>query len=278
MRWDVLAEMTWRAAIGRTLERTHAAAVGFDRKALLAAREQAWLQIREEFGELRGIDEGNRVRLGAWRRPPHAGPGRCGGNAALERYLRNGGNPYTIKDTALQDFGARSNLPVFPAPVAENQGIEALAGARRSWYRAWAEKVLTPVNVLAASKDAADVLQIVMRALQDVGLVCVLPGQKTQVWALDPKRLHVTSKVALMSCPSSRRTLVVPAEEADLWQGAPCLDLATQESYVESTPGQPTWAGRLYRDADIRRIVSAEHTALVPPAGARPIAGAFCRG
>ncbi|MCZ0945645.1 MAG: DEAD/DEAH box helicase [Gammaproteobacteria bacterium] len=262
MRWDVLAEMTWRAAIGRTMERTHTAAVGFDRKALMEACEQARRRIREEFGELRTIDElaVRALVLGVVRHMRDRGAVR---NSAFDRYLHHGGNPHVIRDIALQDFGARSNLPVFPAPVAEKKGIEALAGAGKSWYRAWAEKVLTPVDVLAASRDAPAVLLAVMRALQGAGLVCVLPGGKTQVWALEPERLYVTSETAEMSCPSSRRTLVVPDQEADLWQGTPCLDLATQEDYAETTPAHPTWAGQLYRDADIRRIVSAEHTALV---------------
>ena len=50
-------------------------------------------------------------------------------DSALDGYLRHGGNPFAIRDTALQDFGGRSNLPVFPAPVKEDKGIEALAGA-----------------------------------------------------------------------------------------------------------------------------------------------------
>ena len=262
MRWDVLAEMTWRAAIGRTLERTHTAAVGFDRKALLEACEQARRRIREEFGELRTIDElaARALVLGIVRHMRDRGAVE---DSALDGYLRHGGNPFAIRDMALQDFGGRSNLPVFPAPVKEDKGIEALAGAGKSWYRAWAEKVLTPVNVMAAGRDAPDVLQVVMAALQDAGLVCVLPGRKTQVWALDPQRLYVTSKTALMTCPSSQRTLVVPAQEADLWQGTPCLDLAAQENYAEPARAHPTWAGQLYRSASIRRIVSAEHTALV---------------
>ncbi|MCY3796078.1 MAG: DUF1998 domain-containing protein, partial [Gammaproteobacteria bacterium] len=262
MHWDVLAEMTWRAAIGRTLERTHTAAAGFEREALLAACKQAGLRVREEFGEFRTISAlaVRALVLGVVRHMKDRGAVR---SSAFDGYLRYGGNPFAIRDIALQDFGGRSNLPVFPAPVKEEQGIEALAGAGKSWYRAWAEKVLTPVNVVAAGRDAPAVLQVVMAALQDTGLVCVLPGRKTQVWALEPERLYVTSETAEMSCPSSRRTLVVPAQEADLWQGTPCLDLATQENYTETTPTNPTWAGQLYRDADIRRIVSAEHTALV---------------
>ena len=263
MRWDVLAEMTWRAAIGRTLERTQTASVGFDREALLTACEQTGLRIREEFGELRTIEEVavRALVLGVARHMRDRG---AVANSAFDSYLRHGGRPQAIRDVALQDFGGRSNLPVFPAPVKEDQGIEALAGAGKSWYRAWAEKVLTPVHVVAAGRDAAAVLQVVMTALQDAGLVCVLPGRKTQVWALEPGQLYVTSDLASMTCSTSRRTLVVPAQEADLWLGTPCLDLTTQEHYAESISAHPTWAGQLYRRADIRRIVSAEHTALVP--------------
>ena len=66
-----------------------------------------------------------------------------------------------------------------------------------------------------------------------------------------------------MRCRNSPRTLVVAAQEAPLWEDVPCLDPTVQDVYGYSEPGQPTWAGRLYREADIRRIVSAEHTALV---------------
>ena len=66
-----------------------------------------------------------------------------------------------------------------------------------------------------------------------------------------------------MRCATSPRTLVVSAREADLWHGVPCLDLAAQDRYVKCDPGNPTWAGRLYGQAEIRRIVTAEHTALV---------------
>ena len=102
-----------------------------------------------------------------------------------------------------------------------------------------------------------------MNALCDEGLVTRLPARNTKVWALDPARLHVTTDAAVMRCANSSRTLVVPAREADLWHGVPCLDLAAEDRYVKCDPGRPTWAGRLYGQAEIRRIVSAEHTALV---------------
>ena len=176
VRWDTLAELTFGAAVGRTLERTRVATVGVDLEALERACETALRRIREDFGEL---------------------------------------------------------------------------------------KVLTPVNVLAATHNAADILHVVMGALSAAGLITELPARRTKVWALDPGRLYVTSQTVVMECGQSSRRLVVPAREAEMWQGVPCLDLAAQDCYVTREPGRPTWAGELYRQADIRRIVSAEHTALV---------------
>ena len=262
MRWDTLAELTFGAAIGRTLERTRTAAVGFDLEAFGQACQTALIRIREEFGELRDIEEA-RVRglaLGIVRRMKDRGAVT---SSMFTSYLRSGGNPYAIRDIALQDFGDRSPLPVFPAPVAERRGVEALVAPRGSWYRTWAEKVLTPVDVLAATQNAADVLRIVMNALAEAGLVTVLPAGRTSVWALDSGRCYVTTRTAVMRCRNSPRTLVVAAQEAPLWEDVPCLEPTVQDVYGYSEREQPTWAGRLYREADIRRIVSAEHTALV---------------
>ena len=262
VRWDTFAELTFGAAVGRTLERTHVAAVGVDLEALECACEIALRRIREDFGELRVIDEPcvRALVLGVLRRMRERGAVE---SRMFDGYLASGGNPYAIRDVALQDFGPRSSLPVFPAPAGDKHGVEALAGTRRSWYQLWAEKVLTPVNVLAATRNAADVLRVVMSALGAVGLITELPSRRTKVWALDSARLCVTSQTVVMACGQSSRKLVVPAPEAAMWKGVPCLDPAVQDCYLRREPGRPTWAGDLYRRADIRRIVSAEHTALV---------------
>ena len=55
LRWDTLAELGYRSTIGRTLERTRAAAVGVDREALERACGGAHLRIREQFGALRDL-------------------------------------------------------------------------------------------------------------------------------------------------------------------------------------------------------------------------------
>lgn len=264
LRWDSLAEVTFAAAIGRTLERTQTVAVGFDEVALDQACEQTLVRLREEFGELREMrnDHARQLVLGILRRMKDRGAIR---SVLFEGYLRNGGNPYAIRDIALQEFGPRSALPVFPSSAGDYGGVEALVGRqRRSWYQTWTEKVLTPVHVLAATRDAGDVVRLVMEVLIATGLAQTLPARRAPVWALDPEHLYVTTDTAVVGAQGSQRSLVVPAKEAHFWQGVPCLDLGAHDHYAVPEPGEPTWAGRLYLNSEIRRIVSAEHTALVP--------------
>ena len=264
LRWDSLAELTFGAAIGRTLERTKTVAVGFDEALMETACRRALVRLRENFGELRAIavEHAQQLVLGILRRMKDRGAVQ---STLFDGYLRNGGNPYAIGDIALQEFGPRSALPVFPSAVGDFSGVEATVGGRRkSWYQTWVEKVLSPVHVLAATRDAGDVLRLVLDDLVATGLVRVLQARRSTVWALNPEHMYVTTDTAVVRAQGSHRSLVVPARESELWDGVPCLDLGAQDHYAQAARGQPTWAGRLYLDSEIRRIVSAEHTALVP--------------
>ena len=309
LRWDTLAELGYGSAIGRTLERTRAAAVGVDRDALERACREARLRIREAFGGLRDLGPAPvcALALGVLRRMKDRGAIRDGDGLASAWLARGGGRWQLNRNPALQDFGRRSALPVFPADLSGRRvgsgsgaggggrgrdGLEPLIagpGRPKSWYQAWAEKVLTPIDVLTATRDAASVLLAVFSALEAAGLICRIEVGGTAgrgraaggstvgtagraaggaaggafAWALDPARFHVTARPVVLHCAGSRRTLAVPEREADLWLGAPCLDLGVQAAYERSAREPPTWFGRLYRDTAIRRIIAAEHTALL---------------
>ena len=267
MHWDTLAELGYRSTIGRTLERTRAVAVGVDRDALTRAFEAAHTRIREEIGSLRDLpaEPVRALVLGVLRRMKDRGAFR---SDVTERYVADGGNQWQLtRDNALQDFGRRSAVPVFPAEQAGsrgNRGIEPLAqrgqGAR-SWYQRWVEKVLTPFDPLAATQYSAGVLEAVFRALESTGLVRRLDAGRTHAFALEPERFYATARVTVMCGKHAK--IVVPEQEADLWSGVLCLDLGMQDEYRTAGIEPPTWFGRLYRESAIRRIVAAEHTALI---------------
>ena len=268
LRWDTLAELGYRSAIGRSLERTRAAAVGVDREAFERACHGAHARLRERFGSLRGIEPAavRALLLGLLRRMKDRGAVRTETTSAW--LARGAGLWWLSRRAALQDFGPRSPRPRFPAEAdARGDGLEPLAadaGGRKPWYRAWVEKVLARAAPLAARHEAPDVLRESFRALEDAGLVCRLEaGRGGCAWALDPARFHAAARTAVLRCAGSNRTLVVSEREADLWPGAPCLDLGVQAVYERRAVEPPTWFGRLYRETSVRRLIAAEHTALL---------------
>ena len=176
LRWDTLAELGYRSAIGRTLERTRASAVGVDRDALERACRNAHLRLREKFGAMRDLAPAavRSLVLGVLRRMKDRGAIQS--DVAKAWLAAGGGRWWLTRQPALQDFGPRSARPIFPVDTPHAaDGIEPLCsrnGGRKSWYQAWAERVLTPVDVLAATREAPDVLLEALRALEDAGLVC----------------------------------------------------------------------------------------------------------
>ena len=268
LRWDTLAEFGHRSAIGRTLERTRAAAVGVDREAFETACRGVHLRIREQFGVLHDLDATpvRALLLGILRRMKDRGAIR---SDITQEWLAAGGRRWWLSHrTALQDFGPRSPRPIFPgdAPRAVD-GVEPLlagSGRSKSWYQKWVEKVLAPMDVLAATRDASDVLLEALHALESASLVCRMDVRPAgRAWALQPARLYATTRTAVVRCGESNRTIVVPEQEVDEWHGVPCLDLGVQAFYGHHATEPPTWFGRLYRDTIVRRLVAAEHTALL---------------
>ena len=268
LRWDTVAELGYGSAIGRTLERTRAAAVGANREALMRACRGAHLRIREKFGAMRELPPAavRELVLGVLRRMKDRGAIRT--DIASAWLAAGGGRWWLTKQPALQDFGPRSARPIFPVDTPHTgDGIEPLFsgnGRRKSWYQAWVERILTSVDVLAATREAPDVLLEALHALEDAGLVCrIEAGRAGRAWALDPARFYATAQNTLMRCAGSNRTLVVPEQEADLWLGVHCLDLGVQAVYDRHAVEPPTWFGCLYRETLVRRLVAAEHTALL---------------
>ena len=268
LRWETLAELGHKSTIGRTLERTRAAAVGVDRQRFERAAEAAHIRLREEFGSLRGItaETVRALLLGILRRLRERGAIQSG---LTERFLGNGASlRWLSAQLPLPEFGRRSPHPMFPAEGVAGDGLEALVGGRprRSWYRAWTERMLTRRPLVLALQDAPAVLLEALAALEDAGLLLRIPvGPEhagAHVWALDPERCFVTPRVAVLRGDASR-PLVIPEDEADLWRGLPCLDPGSGDAYDHCETAAPTWFGTLYRGSAVRRVVAAEHTALL---------------
>ena len=282
LEWETLREFTFGSGIGRTLERTGAAAVALDHERVREAWRTVHTRTREEVGGLRDMREGaaRALTLGVLRRMKDRGAIQ---HWVMRAYLQGGGNRWIWhEDPALPRFGRRSLIPVFPLCADSfsspsygrrarlQDGVEATNGTRhRSWYQRWCESVLTHVSALGPA-ESDHVLRLVFGALRDAGLIGRVDVGPQSVWALEPGHLSVTTVAVFLGLDGPGRPLSVAADDVDLWIGVPRLDgTATSSHYCgpdESRadfPDSPTWFGRLYREGQVRRIVAAEHTALV---------------
>ncbi len=279
LRWDALAELTFRSEIGRTLEQTRVAAVVVDQGLLDDAVNEAHGRLKGEIGSLEHLarSDAKTLVLGTvWRMKnrgalfphPNSDEALCWPwQGPMRAYLKSGGNrfaPGFKRDPSLPDFGPRSARPVFPATDRAKEGLEPVLGPHgpRSWYQRWANAALTASHPMIASEiDAA--MRVLFGALVSSGLVHRVQGGHAEAWALDPTHLRVTGATATMvPQPLGGRPLVVAASEKDVWQGVPSL-YGTGGRYALDQGKGATWFGELYLKGRKQRLVAAEHTALV---------------
>lgn len=267
LQWEAFSEIGFGARFAHSLQRARTAAVGPSLTSVRAASKAATRTLREEIGGLEGVsvEQVRWIALGILRRMLHCGAIAIEDVDAVRGFIEAGCNTWNLQgNRALPDYGPYAPL-VFPhepgAPSSE-KGTEPLAGSgTKSWYQQWVSKVLLQDHAILT--DVPQVLQTVVHHLQDQALVVLRPSKKTMIWAINPDEFRVWRDAHVLRCTNPARELIVPTDEAALWVGAPCMDLGVQDHYTSHAVESPTWAGRMYREAEVRRIWAAEHTALL---------------
>ena len=270
LEWESLAEFGFANSMAHSLERAQVAAAGPDITVLKEACEAATAQLREEIGELKDVQlkEVRWMALGVLRRMKNRGAIFSNEVEGIRGFLASGCNRWNLtSNLALQEFGPGTPSPVFPAEThsaGKNYGIEPITmSGGGSWYQRWIERVLFDRFPMISGYHSTPILQILLSSFRSTGLAKFHIAKGIPVWAIDPERFQVTAEPMVLRCTSPTRALVVPSDEAPLWLGAPCLELGVSDTYERMLPEPPTWAGRMYRQAEIRRVVAEEHTALL---------------
>ena len=281
LHWEALAEAGFGAQFADSVQHSRTVAVGPDLAALDAACELAQLQLREEVAELNEISKPQvlHLALGVLRRMLLRGAVLVETVDAVRGYVRGGCRSWSLRrHCALPDFGKRSRVPVFPCHYGSlSSDSEAeLLFRNESWYPTWAGRVLA-ADFALAPHHSKQILTILFDCLRSADLVRTHTAKEAAVWSVNADRSHVTRDVSVLQCKSPARELIVPGPEAPLWIGAPCLDLGVQDRYQTTSTASPTWTGRMYRESKVRRIVAAEHTALLTRSKRRTIQRRFSR-
>ena len=270
LEWEVLGEFGFASGAADSLERSGAAAIGPSLPALEAACEAAVPKLREEIEGLSVVDikRARWLALGLLRRMKDRGAFWSDRVKAIKRYLDSGCSGWSLhRNLALQEYGPAMPRPRFPsaAGVADTaDGIEPLAGTGLgTWYQQWIKAALRSESSPLKGYSTAVVLNVMLDCLREQGLIRRERAGNSLVWAIDPRACVVTTQTAALRCRNSQIELLVPAAEAPLWIGAPCMELGVRDSYGSTGEARPSWAGARFRGSEAHRLIAEEHTALL---------------
>lgn len=260
--WQAFCEMTYLSQRGRTLERTGKATLSVPWRVLTPIADALTQLLQESYG-LRGAQP---IAVGRWLWGLLTHLRRRGGvmHPELATYAADG-NVYALTRTAgrnewLPRMGAQTPHPVF-LTLGGQRDFDVLARHNRStWYERWTEAVLGQQNLLAQGLPA-DLCMAAVQALEAAHVLIRSRHHLGDTLALSPDVLVLDTRVAFVAHASSKRRLAVPRSEAGIFLGMPCLD-APEVCYDVQLPAGGWWSTR-YSQADVRRVIAAEHTGLL---------------
>ena len=261
LEWEVLAEFGYRSRIGRSLERTETAALGFNREAVGRAVATARGILAEEIGSLRDLthEELEQFVLGLLLHLKSRGAIY---HRFLQIYIENDGKYFLLtRQTYLPGFGPGAPVPRFLTSAGKHAVFDTLESSRgRNWYQLWVEKVLGRNRLLEDNLIRA-IYQPLLNALVAEKVLREIPVRDDTVWAINPDALYITSDVAGFATPDRRSRITVPQAMAEQVNGMPSIEAFDTGSYAPQTNNH--WLKRFYHHGQIHRVLAEEHTGLL---------------
>lgn len=261
--WEIWSELTFRARIGRTLEKSGVAAIALDPQRLEKAEGLLAERLSNELGmfkalraeQLRGFVIGflhqMRVRGGVYRED-------------LRGYVQDWGNTWLLNRVDyLPSFSPHGRAPAFPTTKMKMDRFDALTakGSSGTWAESWLQRTLGG-SFGGVDSFAVEIFRLLMQALVETGLLREWMDQEPQVWALSPEALRVEAVSVQLSCDHCGQSVSAAVSEQAWWEGSPCRRFGCV-GHLSVGRSAPDYYGRLYRDGIVDRIYTAEHTGLL---------------
>jgi len=267
MEWEVLAEFGYRAQIGRSLEQTMTAAMGFRMEPIETAASELLMPLQEGFG-LRHIGKGDLIHflLGLLIYLKQRGA-IC--HRFLDAYITSGGKNYLLSqknwrmnNSFMPVFSEHSASPVFLCGSSRIKKFDTLLRRNgKTWYQSWFYKVLGR-NALLPEKIDQAVYPVVLDALVRRGILNEMESKGDAVWGLNPDHLYLSRETMVVETESQRDRLIIPEDMAALLHGMPSIAMHDGGSY-EQAGKSSHWLTRLFLQGEIHRVIAREHTGLL---------------
>ena len=266
LTWEVWAEMTMNAMLGRTLQKTGTSATYFLPQDLEAVYDG--MQKYMQDNNLMGIPKDEFIRFV---------------NGILHRMRVRGGvdHPYLERFRTQLDmfslnwskskvhilarhYGPRSRFPKLVSftktPNDMTDAIES-KGNTRSWFISYYELAL-PSSTITDRQFIIDFYKELFRVMTDLCITTEVMSREGLNYALNPNKIMVTSKVKHLRC-SQCQSLLCVGEEDKYALDIHCLFNACKGGYSINEPIELNYYHNVYSRDKAPRIFSHEHTGML---------------
>lgn len=273
--WEIYSEYSFRARIGRTLEKSGGSIVYPDSGRLDGAVDALLPVLQNEIGGMRELGP-DRLRMFLVGLLTHLRTQGAVFQEILATYIRDGGQTYWFnRHLFLPGFGPRTRAPVFLTSKYHPR-FEALFGKTMTWYEEWAEKCFDPITPLV-SGSLQTLYQFVLKGLLDHEVLVEESSTGNPVWGMPADALRVTCDVLQFRCERCGHSMSGAGPERRAWEGAPCLRSRCTGHYTEADDALDYY-GKLYSTGNLKRIVAREHTGLLERTEREILEHAFMHG
>lgn len=289
LEWEVIREFGMQCRIGRTLEKSGAAAAYLSPGAVDAAAKQV-LEVLHDLGStftpinrndtqraISGLSERLRENGGISHR-------------FLQSYLDKRGDTFVFNEMIAG--GCLPKLPKPPRPGRRpaffasfplKDTFERLlsSGTALTWTEHWIEKWLRQmIGDRAHEFSLSPIIEAFVAALTESGLWVkheISKGDGEIAWGLNPDLVMVSREAIDHACGACGHQITTSRPSVDMWKDLPCLRHKCQGVYRPVLEGGGTYFGNLYRKGDVVRTRAAEHTGLLDRATREQVEAEFMR-
>lgn len=264
MHWEILSEFGYNALIGRTLEKTGASAVKFDKEKLNAIYPmmQKWLRENNlgiiEEAQLHSFVHGilHRIRT------------RGGLDHIYLSKFRNQGlrlwDLNWMKDNRHflnKQFHPKSRFPRLLTTLPHSQGLlDSTYTLTNNWYRSYF------IKSFPLAPNCHEIVNDFYKTLIDIfvelGMMNKAGEGMFENYAIEPSLLLIENKVAVHLCDQCGSKLYVAATDK-LTEATKCLVYNCTGTYSELLQSRPNYYQLVYNRSYTPRIYASEHTGIL---------------
>ena len=262
LRYEIMLEYGITSRIGRTLEKSGCSVLFFKKDEVCIVAEKVKERIINELGEMSEVDNiiFKRMVLGFLNVMKDNG---AFNDKIFSQFTNNEGKSYLLSndhDRCMPGSRASRNIPRFPYEQISKKvnSFDELGKKYATWIMLCADSVLTG-DILYEN-----IANIVLQELLKIGIVVpVFTPPTYKAWAIDKKRVFVSTDVKQYVCEYCGNSISVSAENATIMDGAPCNHLKCDGKLKENSGSALNYYGKLFSSGDMVRVIAREHTGLL---------------